>query len=196
MKFDDIKNYDDEQLLNELRSGNTEAEELLIQKYSKVVKACARPYFLIGGESEDLIQEGMLGLIAAIRQYSPDEGASFKTYAELCIKNRLFTAIKNAARLKHFPLNDYVSFQSPHFDESKTLAANSARNPEDLIILRERLSELLENTDKRFSKLESEVLRLYLEGQSYDEIAKAIGKSYKSVDNTVQRIRKKLAQFY
>lgn len=184
----------DEQLLQAVADGNSEAAELLVKKYNKTVRACARPYFLMGGDSEDLIQEGMLGLISAIRQYDTGRDASFRTYAELCIRNRLYTAIKNAARLKHTPLNDYVSFQSPLFDESKTLAASYMRDPEELIILRERLDEILKNEKGLLSALETRVLSLYLEGLSYDDIAKSIGRTVKSVDNAVQRIRKKLSQ--
>ena len=193
MKLD--QNISDEELWRAAANGDSEAEELLVMKYNKVVKACARPYFLMGGDSEDLIQEGMLGLISAVRQYDPEKNTSFKTFAELCIRNRLYSAIKNAARLKHVPLNDYVSFESPLFDESKTLAANNARDPEELFITQERLDEITGNITDSLSKLESQVLELYLEGQSYDEIARSIGKTPKSVDNSVQRIRKKLAQF-
>ena len=177
----------DEQLWRQAIEGDESAEAELVKKYSKVVKACARPYFLIGGDSEDLNQEGMLGLISAIRHYDPERDASFRTYAELCIRNRLYSAIKNAARLKHTPLNDYVSFQSPHFDESKTFAAGYARNPEELLLIKERLNDIMDNK-------EGQLLKLYLDGQSYDEIAGKIGKSSKAVDNAVQRIRKKLAQ--
>lgn len=187
--------FSDEKLCKLAVGGDAEAEELLVKKYNKVVRACARPLFLMGGDSEDLIQEGMLGLIAAVRQFDPSRDTSFHTYAELCIKNRLYSAIKNAARLKHSPLNDYVSIESPHFDESKTLAANYAPDPEQLMISRESINELFQRIDGILSRLESQVLELYFSGQSYDEIARAINKSPKSVDNAVQRIRKKLARF-
>ena len=182
----------DMQLWERYKAGDAYAEELLVKRYSKVVRSCARPYFLLGGDSEDLMQEGMLGLIAAVRQYDPMRDASFKTYAEQCIKNRLYTAIKSAARMKHTPLNEYISIESPGFDEARNFASGSARNPEELFILKEHLREITDNADSFLSKLEAQVLSLYLDGQSYDEIAAVLGKSGKSVDNAIQRIRKKL----
>ena len=193
MKNSELKS--DEQLWKEASNGDVNAEGQLIQRYSRIVKVCARPLFLMGGDSEDLIQEGMLGLLSAVRQYDPSKETSFKTYAELCVKNRIYTAIKSAARMKHTPLNDYVSFQSPHFDESRTLSNGYARDPEELIITKERLDEITNNTLGCLSKLESQVLSLYLDGLSYDEISKALNKTPKSVDNAVQRIRRKLAQY-
>jgi len=181
----------DLQLWEKVQNGDTYSEELLITRYSEVVRACARPLFLFGGDTEDLMQEGMLGLISAIRSYDPNRDTSFKTYAEQCIKNRLYTAIKKAARQKHMPLNEYISIESPHFDEA-TLSVYNIRNPEELFILKEHLKEITENADSSLSRLESTVLLAYLDGKSYSEIAKAIGRSEKSVDNAIQRIRKKL----
>ena len=175
--------------------GDRLSEELLIKKYNRLVKICSRPFFLAGGDSEDLIQEGMMGLMSAIRQYDPTRDTSFRTYAESCIRNRLITAIKTASRFKHTPLNDYVSFESPQFDESRT-TSDLARDPEELIIAQERYEEIEKTLVGSLSAFEKRVLECYLSGLSYAEIAREVGKAPKSVDNAVQRIRKKLAQFH
>ena len=192
MRYNEI--YSDEQLWDKASKGDADAEEALIKRYSKIVRMRARPLFLMGGDSEDLIQEGMLGLLSAVRNYDPRKDALFRTYAEHCIRNRMYLAVKNAARMKHTPLNNSVSIQSPHFDESKTMSDVYSRDPEELIITRERIEEITGNKDGCLSKFESRVLGLYLEGKSYDEIAAETGKSAKSIDNAVQRIRKKVAQ--
>jgi len=194
-----LKNLSDDDLQSFAISGDREAEELLVEKYSRLVRACARPYFLAGGDSEDLIQEGMLGLIYALRDYSPNGGASFKTYAELCIRRRLFSAIKSAAGNKHAPLNDYVPLEAPSYDGIKSntesiLHAYFRREPEDLLIDKERSDEILSDFAVHLSGLEAEIMGLYLKGLSYREIARKINKPLKSVDNAVQRVRKKLAQ--
>ena len=190
----DFNALDDDSLWELASGGNTDAETQLIENYSRLVRVCARPYFLTGGDGEDLIQEGMLGLISAVRQYDPGKAASFKTFAEHCIRNRLYTAIKSASRLKHTPLNDSISFESPQFDESQARVSCYLRDPEELLIAREHFDELTEHISGSLSNLESEVLELYLSGLSYSDIAKKLNKSPKSVDNAVQRIRKKLAQ--
>lgn len=178
--------------------GNRDAEEQLAIRYSRLVRVCARPLFLAGGDSEDLTQEGMFGLLSAIRQYDPSMNASFKTYAELCIRNRLLSAVKSASRLKHNPLNDGVSLDAILSDESQIpLSAYTElfqRSPEELVLARENNEELQSSFKKCLSKLEVKVLGFYLDGLSYDEIAKAIGKDTKAVDNAVQRLRRKLAQ--
>lgn len=173
-------------------SGSPEAEALLVERYSPVVRICARPLFLAGGDSEDLIQEGMMGLLSAVRHFSPEGAASFKTYAEHCIKNRLLTAIRSASRYKHKPLNDSVSFDVPHFDE--TLLSQYLADPEDLVITRENTDEIALNISSALSPLERRVLSLYLEGRTYADIAAITDRTVKSVDNAVQRIRKKVAQ--
>ncbi len=194
MCISDFNALDDDSLWELASGGNTAAETQLIENYSRLVRVCARPYFLTGGDGEDLIQEGMLGLISAVRQYDPEKAASFKTFAEHCIRNRLYTAIKSASRLKHTPLNDSISFESPQFDESQARVSCYLRDPEELLIAREHFDELTEHISGSLSNLESEVLELYLSGLSYSDIAKKLNKSPKSVDNAVQRIRKKLAQ--
>jgi len=187
------ENLSDELLAAKAASGDADAEEILVKRYNKEVKMCSRPLFLFGGDGEDLIQEGMLGLLSAIRQFDINRDSSFKTYAVLCIKNRMYTAVKSAARMKHMMLNSSVSIQSPQFDETETLAANYVRNPEELLILKERLDDIIGNRRGTLSKLEQQVLGLYLEGLSYEEISAKIDKPQKSVDNAIQRIRKKLS---
>ncbi len=185
----------DEVLWNKAAGGEANAEEQLIERYSRLVRACSRPYFLAGGDNEDLFQEGMLGLLSAIRQFDPDRDTSFRTYAELCIRNRLYTAIRSAQRFKHTPLNESVSIESPQFDESRVIAPGTFRDPEELIILRELTDEIVLGSSASLSRFENTVLGYYLEGSSYGEISRKTGKSVKSVDNAIQRIRKKLAKF-
>ncbi len=185
----------DDVLWSAASDGNAQAEELLIEKYNRLVKICSRPFFLAGGDSEDLIQEGMMGLLSAIRQFDPARDTAFKTYAENCIRNRLISAIRSASRFKHIPLNESVSFESPLFDDSQAHPSGLMRDPEELIIARERLDEVNSMLSGSLSQLEKKVLEYYLSGLSYQEIADAVSKTPKSIDNAVQRIRKKLAQF-
>lgn len=192
--MDNINAISDEELWHRASSGDIEAEESLVEKYASLVRVCARPYFLAGGDSEDLIQEGMVGLLAAIRRFEPGHDASFKTYAELCIRTRLYTAIRSASRFKHSPLNESISFESPQFDEKRTSSFCCLRDPEELVIIRELTDEIFETLSGSLSKLEKEILGYYLDGISYSDIAVRIEKPVKSVDNAVQRIRKKLAQ--
>lgn len=190
--------YRDNDLQQLALSGNSLAEEELALRYIRLVKICARPYFLAGGDSEDLIQEGMFGLLAAIREFDATKNASFKTYAELCIKNRLLSAIRSATRMKHAPLNDGVSLDEIHTDETSSHAAffdeAFRRIPEEQVLARERADELHDTFMQCLSRLEKNVLLLYLDGLSYHEIGEKISRSEKSIDNTVQRIRRKLAR--
>lgn len=193
----DYAGYNDVQLQKLVVSGERSAEEELVKRYMQLVRACARPLFLAGGDSEDLIQEGMFGLLSAIRQYDPENGTSFKTFAEHCIKMRLFSAIKSASRMKHFPLNDGMSLEQLSEESNSQLSAGTEsfyRMPEDLILARESKEELYNALSNCLSKLESNVLDLYLDGLSYLDIASKLGKDTKSVDNAVQRIRHKLAR--
>ncbi len=182
-------------LWEKVSRGDVQAEEALVAEYSRLVRMCARPYFLAGGDSEDLIQEGMIGLLSAIRRYEPASGVPFRAYAEFCIRRRLYSAIKSAARYKHTPLNDYVSIESPQFDESNAASSSFLRDPEDLVIAREHFHELSRGFLGKLSGFESQIMGLYLDGLSYEEMAAKVGRSAKSVDNAVQRIRKKLTQF-
>ena len=184
----------DESLWYSAAAGDADAEEALIQRYSVLVRVCARPYFLAGGDSEDLIQEGMCGLLSAVRHFDPARDASFKTYAEHCINSRLISAIRSASRFKHRPLNDSISLESPQFDERQIRPVSFVRDPEELVITQELTDELHSALIEKLSKLEKEILAYYLEGFSYTDIAFKLGRTVKSVDNAVQRIRKKLTQ--
>ena len=187
----------DETLCSMAAAGDRVAEEALVTRYTRLVRTCARPFFLAGGDSEDLIQEGMFGLIRAIREYDGAKAASFRTFAEVCIRNRLISALRAASRDKHSPLNQSVPLDTPFFDGNSypfgALRASSA-DPEELIIDRDRVAEALESTRKQLSEFEAKILGLYLDGLSCQEIAKAVGKSPKSVDNAVQRVRRKVAR--
>lgn len=187
----------DEELQQLAVSGDRAAEEVLAGRYMQLVRACARPLFLAGGDSEDLSQEGMFGLLSAIREYDPAQGVSFHSFAEHCIRMRLYSAVKSASRLKHLPLNDSMPLEQLSDDSSSHLSAAPEmfrRSPEDLVLARESKEELKNLYARCLSKLEKQVLDLYLEGLSYREIARRLDKDEKSVDNAVQRIRRKLAQ--
>lgn len=188
----------DNELLQLSRRGDRGAEDQLAFRYMRLVKICSRPYFLVGGDGEDLIQEGMLGLLSAIREFDLSMNTAFKTYAEVCVKRRIYSAIKSASRKKHEPLNDMVSFDDVLSDESKSGAAAYGdayrRIPEEQVLAREGADEIIKTYSRCLSRFEVEILKLYLSGLSYSEIAESCGKTEKSVDNAVQRIRRKLAQ--
>ena len=186
----------DKQLILLARNGDELAEEILAKRYGKLVRICARQFFLVGGDGEDLIQEGMLGLLNAIRKFDPERDASFKTFAERCIRNRLLTAVESANRMKNDPLNKGLSLESLEKEEDGSARSEqlSARCPEDIILEREQVTEIRAEYKKRLSKFETEVLERDLDGLSYREIAALMGKSEKSIDNAVQRIRKKFAK--
>lgn len=183
----------DEQLCQLSAQGDSLAETELVQRYGQLVRACARPLFLAGGDSEDLIQEGMLGLLTAIRGYDPERDASFRTYAEICIRSRLITAVRAAQGGKHAPLNQSVSYEPPLFDGTSAHLFSSAESPEDVVIGREELKERLDALKGQLSELEAQILTQYLSGLSCGEIAQRVGRSQKSVDNAIQRIRRKMA---
>ena len=183
----DFNRISDERLCALALAGERSAEETLVLRHTRLVRMCARPFFLAGGDSEDLIQEGMLGLLAAIREFRPDRGARFATYAQVCVRRRIISAVRSASGGKHAPLNDYVSLE--------LLSAEAgAVDPEDLIIRREAIRALEADISDSLTRLEKQVLARYLEGESYAEIARAVGRSPKSVDNAVQRIRRKTAK--
>ena len=179
-------------------AGDPDAEEALAERYVRSVRICARPLFLAGGDSEDLIQEGMLGLLSAIRQYDPSANVPFKTYAELCINRRLYSAVKSAASLKHLPLNNGVPLDSILSEESQPQATSypeaNRRITEEQVLARESEKELHSAFSQYLSGFEAKVLQLYLSGLSYAEMAAQTHKSEKSIDNAVQRIRRKLAR--
>lgn len=183
----------DEALCSQAAAGDSEAEEALALRYSKLVRVCARPYFLAGGDSEDLIQEGMIGLLSAIRGYSPERRVTFRTFAETCIRNRLRSAVRAAGRQKHTPLNEAESLSGQPGDlGSLEEWVGSSGDPEELFIGREEQSAWMERLETLLSALELQVLALYLQGIPYAEIAKQLDRPVKSVDNAIQRIRSKL----
>ena len=194
----DYSPLSDSELAERSAAGDEGAETELILRYRRVVRACTRPYFLAGGDSEDLLQEGMIGLLSAMREYRPSAGASFRTYAETCIRRRVISAARSASRLKHSPLNDGVSLEDILSDEHQRVSLYSGRHfdrsPEDQLLAREREGNFLTVYSRYLSAFETEILRYYLEGYTYEEIASRCGRSVKSVDNAVQRIRKKLAR--
>lgn len=169
-------------------------EEELVARHVQLVRACARPLFLAGGDSEDLIQEGMLGLLNAIRTFEEGKGASFRSYAEVCVRNRLRTAIRAAQGGKHSPLNFSISFEPPLFDEASEPAFSGGESPEDVIIGREELRELLDTLRGELSPLERQIFSPYLNGLSCGEIAQQVDRPQKSVDNAIQRIRRKMVR--
>ena len=180
----------DEELLQKCRQGSPEAEETLIRRYGRVIRSLARPYFLTGGDSEDLIQEGMLGLLNAIRRYDPQEETSFRTFAELCIRRRLISALRKSAGTKNVSLDDCLSLESSLFDENQSRNDN-LRSPEEQLIDREEAQKRYRNLLMLLSAFEQSVLRCFLRGMSYREIAENTKRSEKAVDNAVQRIRRK-----
>lgn len=196
------EHFEEELIVEQARKGDPKAQELLIKKYKNFVRSKARSYFLIGADREDIVQEGMIGLFKAMRDYQPDKVTSFKSFAELCIKRQIITAIKTATRQKHIPLNSYVSLNKPVYDDDsdRTLydvmtSSSKELNPEHLIIKREELSHIEEKMGEVLSDLEWKVLNAYLEGKSYQEISLEMNKHVKSVDNALQRVKKKLEKF-
>lgn len=180
----------DEQLCARVAGGDRDAEEALVLRHTRLVRMCARPFFLAGGDSEDLIQEGMLGLLTAIREYREERGARFATFAQVCIRRRIISAVRAAAGGN--PLNDSISLEPSLFMTDMESSAPS--NPEDVVIHQEALRALETAIASQLTELEAQVLARFLEGSSYAEIAEAVGRSPKSVDNAVQRIRRKTAR--
>ncbi|MCC8358192.1 MAG: sigma-70 family RNA polymerase sigma factor, partial [Oscillospiraceae bacterium] len=185
----------DEELQALARAQMGGAEEALVERYVRLVRVCARPYFLTGGDGEDLIQEGMLGLLSAIRGYDPQKGPSFRAYAQSCIQNRIKSAIRSAGRQKHAPLNDGLPLDEVLSDESQSLGVHYfQQSPEEQVLARETEKELISAYSKCLSKFEAQILDLYLDGLSYEEMAALSGRDTKAVDNAIQRIRRKLAK--
>ncbi|KNF08002.1 RNA polymerase sigma-H factor SigH [Gottschalkia purinilytica] len=191
----------DEVIVEDAKNGNSMALEYLIKKYKNFVRAKARSYFLIGADKEDIIQEGMIGLYKAIRDYNQDKLTSFRAFAELCITRQIITAIKTATRQKHIPLNSYVSLNKPIYDEESdrtlldVLTGVKITDPEELIISREELRNIESKIGEILSDLEWEVLISYLQGKSYQEIAVDLKRHVKSIDNALQRVKRKLERY-
>jgi len=204
VRVEDITSYEDlleEEVVALARDGDDKASEYLIKKYKNFVRAKARSYFLIGADREDIIQEGMIGLFKAIRDFQVDKISSFRAFAELCITRQIITAIKTATRQKHIPLNSYVSLNKPIYDEESertlmdVLAGAKVLDPEELIISREEVHSIETKIGEVLSDLEQEVLSDYLQGKSYQEIAEHLDRHVKSIDNALQRVKRKLERF-
>ncbi|MBO5300662.1 MAG: RNA polymerase sporulation sigma factor SigH [Peptococcaceae bacterium] len=197
----DLEHLTDEEIVSLAKDGDTVALEFLIGKYKNFVRSKARTYFLIGADREDIIQEGMIGLYKAIRDYRYDKQASFHSFAEICVTRQIITAIKTATRQKHMPLNSYVSLNKPVYEEesertlSDVITQGKAGNPEELFIDQEDFLDIESTMQRILSPLEQDVVNLYLEGKSYVEIAQQLGRHVKSVDNALQRVKRKLEQY-
>ena len=191
----------DEEIVELAQLGNQFAIEFLVDKYKNFVRAKARAYFLIGADREDIIQEGMIGLFKAIRDYNGEKLTSFRAFAELCITRQIITAIKTATRQKHIPLNSYVSLNKPVYDEESdrtlidVITTNKITNPEEIVISREEFVYIEKKMGEILSSLEWKVLMAYLEGKSYQEIAQELKRHVKSIDNALQRVKRKLEKY-
>ena len=190
-EYDRLQTLTDEELCALAQQGSRDAGEILVGRYHRLVRSCARPYFLAGGDSEDLLQEGMIGLIKAMREFRPDRESGFQTFAEVCIRSRLCSVIRASRAGKHSPLNESLPLNAFLLDAQPQY---SQLDPEDLLIDREKAAALLNQVRSQLSELEIRVLDLYLDGCSCGEIAATVGKPYKSVDNAVQRIRRKIGR--
>ena len=192
-----LEDLADEALCRRVSQGDRMAEEVLVTRYHRLVRAITRPYFLTGGDSDDLIQEGMMGLMMAVREFDGSKEASFRTFAEVCIRNRMFSALRAASREKHSPLNQSISIEAPFFDSNSYATVSghvSSCDPEELLLLREKAEHDFVRINQQLSSMERSVLSLYLDGLTYGEIARVLKKPPKSVENAVQRIRRKAAR--
>lgn len=197
-----LEQLDDDELTSLVHLGNSQALDFLIKKYKGFVRAKARTYFLIGADHEDIMQEGMIGLYKAIRDYKGDKRSSFRAFAELCVTRQIITAIKTATRQKHIPLNSYVSLDKPIYDEEseRTLLdilpdSDIVDDPQDLIVNQENYHQMEGKLAEVLSELEREVLILYLDGRSYQEISEELKRHVKSIDNALQRVKRKLERY-
>lgn len=188
----------DEELVVRIREQDHDAMDYLLDKYRNMVKRETREIYIIGADSEDLMQEGMIGLFKAIRDYNEGKNCSFRTFAALCVKRQICTAVTSSNRKKHYPLNHYISFYSQDEESNNSvmdmLAAEENSNPEANLLMQEQMGGLVSKMDTLLSKYEHQVLELYLDGLSYGQIAENLNKTEKSIDNAIQRIRKKLTQ--
>lgn len=196
-----FEQFEDEELVERVHQGDSDALDFLIHKYQNFVRAKARSYFLVGADREDIIQEGMIGLYKAIRDFKEDKLTSFKAFAELCITRQMITAIKTATRQKHIPLNSYVSLDKPIYDDESdrtlmdVISGTKATDPEELIINREEVDDIEVKMTELLSDLERKVLVLYLDGRSYQEISEELNRHVKSIDNALQRVKRKLERY-
>lgn len=199
--YEPYEMMEDEEIVELAQAGSDTAQEYLINKYKNFVRAKARSYFLIGADREDIIQEGMIGLYKAIRDFRGEKLSSFRAFAELCITRQIITAIKTATRQKHIPLNSYVSLNKPIYDEDSdrtlmdVISGTRISDPEELVISREEFDNIEEKMGEILSSLEWQVLVSYLEGKSYQEIAMSLKRHVKSIDNALQRVKRKLERY-
>ena len=197
----DFESMTDEQVVVLAQETDSPALEYLLNKYKNFVRTKARSYFLIGADHEDIVQEGMIGLYKAIRDYKAEKLSSFRAFAELCVTRQIITAIKTATRQKHIPLNSYISLNKPIYEEDSdrtlldVITEEGISNPEEMIIDREDLSVIEGKIGQMLSDLEKEVLVRYMEGKSYVEIADEMHRHVKSIDNALQRIKRKLLKY-
>jgi RNA polymerase, sigma 30 subunit, SigH len=197
----EFDSMEDEDVVVEAQQDNDKALEYIINKYKSFVKSKARSYFLIGADREDIVQEGMIGLYKAIRDFKADKLSSFRAFAELCITRQIITAIKTATRQKHIPLNSYVSLNKPLYDEESDrtlmdiIAEGKISDPEELVISNEEFNNIECKMGEILSDLEWEVLTSYLQGKSYQEIAATLDRHVKSIDNALQRVKRKLEKY-
>ena len=200
MEYQRFLTLSDEEAVALAQGGDGDALVYLLNKYKNFVRSKARSYFLIGADHEDIVQEGMIGLYKSIRDFQPARLVSFRSFAELCIKRQIITAIKAATRQKHMPLNSYISLNKPLYDEEsdRTLLdviEGRITNPEDLFISQEELNGIQNQIDQLLSDLERQVLDAFMDGKSYQEIAELLGRHVKSIDNALQRVKRKLFKF-
>ena len=192
----DISMKTDEELIDELRQGNRAVIDVLMDRYKSMVRGRAMKMYILGGDRDDLIQEGMIGLFGAVRDYDPEKGASFATFASLCVSRQLYKAVQASQRQKNVPLNDYVPIYQKDEDGDRflldELSQKVQESPEKAVIEREQLQVLMSAMDSELTKMEKRVCDLYIVGIRGEEAAEVMGTSPKSVDNAVQRIRKKL----
>ena len=196
------RELEDLQLVLKARNGDQLALDALIRRYTGFVRLKASSYFLAGGDSEDLVQEGLIGLYKAVRDFRADKETSFRSFAELCVTRQIITAIKTATRFKHAPLNTYVSFShTPAGQESDSectlgdaLPGPSVNDPSVCVISTEELQSLVFTLGSGLSELEADALRLYLEGESYEQMAEDLGCDTKTIDNALQRVKRKILQ--
>ena len=194
----DFKSKKDEEVVCIAQKGNKKAQEYMINKYESYVKSKAKSYFLIGADKEDIYQEGLIGLYKAIRDFNSGRQASFKAFAELCISRQIITAIKTATRQKHIPLNTYISLNKPIYDDESDrtlldiLSSIRVCNPEELIVSQEEMVQIEKYMAKSLSELEKQVLNSYMDGKTYQEIACTLDRDAKSIDNALQRVKRKL----
>lgn len=198
--YDDYRQSTDEELIHRLRDGESGIMDYICEKYKALVRSKAKSMFILGGEQEDLIQEGMLGLFKAVRDYDSGRDASFATFADLCISRQMYTAVQASQRKKHIPLNTYISLYGDAAGQTdgeirelaESLPDRAERNPEELFLDKERVDYLEKRIEKELSEFEKQVLDLHMTGMSYTQIAKVLGREEKATDNALQRLKGKI----